>query len=273
MTTFVHLSDLHLSPDFEAQGEPDTSINLKNAIKMIQALEPAPEFIVVTGDLTDTGNEADSTLVKELLDSLAMPVLLTLGNHDVREVFYKTFVPDVTPSSEPYNYSQVFDGVHIITLDSSIPEKLSGELSAHQLDWLSEMLDLSPDIPKVIAIHHPPTPVAIPVLSSILLKNAEEFQERLENKNVAAILCGHVHYNQMSFLGDIPCFISSGLHSHFDITFKDGLRVMDNPSFNLCSIVNGKIAVQTISLPSSGEVLREISNETMQATIDKVENT
>ena len=198
-----------------------------------------------------------------LLETKSEPYFLTAP--------YKTFVPDVTPSSEPYNYSQIFDGVHAITLDSSIPKKLSGELSATQLDWLSETLELSPDIPKVIAIHHQPTPVAIPVLSSVLLKNAQEFQKRLANKNVIAILCGHVHYNQMSFLGDIPCFISSGLHSHFDITFKDGLRVMDNPSFNLCSIANGKIAVQTLFLPSSGRELKIVTNEVMQQVIDRLE--
>lgn len=271
MTRFVHLSDLHLSPDFEAQGQPDTSINLKNAVKIIQGLEPTPEFVVVSGDLTNTGSKADFALAKELLDTLPMPVLLTLGNCDDRKEFYKTFLPEVHASDEPYNHSQIFGDVHIILMDSTIPKKLSGELRQGQLDWLSEALEQSPDIPKVVVIHHPPTPVAIPVLSSILLKNAQEFEKRLKNKNVIAILCGHVHYNQVSFLGDVPCFISSGLHTHFDITFQEGLKAMDKPSFNLCSVVDKKIVVQTLSLPSSGEVLKEIPNEVMQANIDKVE--
>lgn len=271
MTKFVHLSDLHLSPDFEAQGQPDTSINVKNAIKVIQALNPAPEFVVISGDLTNTGSEADFALVRELLADISIPVFLTLGNCDDRGEFYRTFMPDADISDAPYNHSQVFDGVHLITLDSTIPKKLSGELKSSQLDWLSKTLELSPDIPKVIAIHHPPTSVALPVLSSICLQNAQELQNRLKNKNVIALLCGHVHYNQMSFLGEIPCFISAGLHTHFDISFNDGLKVMDNPSFNVCSVIDNKIMVQTITLPSSGEVLKIVPNEVMQQSIDSIE--
>jgi len=263
MNRFVHLTDLHLSPDFEAQGQQDTSLNVKNAIKMIQALSPLPEFVVVSGDLTYIGSEAEFVLAKELLDVIPVPVFSTLGNCDDREMFYKIFLPDLQLTNEPYNCS--------ITLDSTIPKKLSGELTIGQLDWLSKTLELSPDIPKVIAIHHPPTAVAIPVLSSICLQNSEAFLKRIENKNVIAILCGHVHYNQMSFLGEIPCFISSGLHSHFDVSYKDGLRAMDNPSFNLCSIEDNKIVVQTIVVPSSGQEVNILPNGVMQQFIDDIE--
>lgn len=271
MTTFVHLTDLHLNPEFEAHGQPDTSVNLRNAIEMIRGLEPPPKFVVISGDLTDTGSEAEFALVKELLSEIPVPILLTVGNCDVKQDLYQTILPDLHVLNDAYNYSQIFEDVHIILLDSTIPKKISGELKEDQLDWLSETLEQSPDIPKVVIMHHPPTHVGLPILSSVCLQNPEALVSRLENKNVIAIFCGHVHHNQMRFFGDVPCFVGSGLHTHFDITNQNGLRALNNPSFNLCHVEDKKIVVQTVSLPSKSDVVMEISNEAMQEAIDKAE--
>ena len=57
--------------------------------KLIPAL--APETLVVTGDLTHRGRRPELELARELLESLALPVLAVPGNHDIPYVFPTRF--------------------------------------------------------------------------------------------------------------------------------------------------------------------------------------
>jgi|GEM_PF-1453225 len=74
----AHVSDLHLSP-----REPS---RLKQAEKIAKSLTNThPDFIVVTGDLTDDGweNQSDLAFAKDWLNKLNIPWRAVPGNHDV----------------------------------------------------------------------------------------------------------------------------------------------------------------------------------------------
>jgi 3',5'-cyclic AMP phosphodiesterase CpdA len=69
----AHLSDLHF-------GKHDTVVSATLA-KELQAQEP--DLVVVSGDFTQTGSEAEFRAAREFLDTLTAPIFAVPGNHDV----------------------------------------------------------------------------------------------------------------------------------------------------------------------------------------------
>ena len=52
---FVQMSDSHWG--FEGPPNPDAKVTLKKAVASVNALSPAPDFILFTGDLTHTTDD------------------------------------------------------------------------------------------------------------------------------------------------------------------------------------------------------------------------
>ena len=90
MTRFIHLTDLHIShPD---AGDPSDKTGavatLNRVVGLINAMERQPDFVIVSGDLTNTGHPRSYALLHEMLKPLQAPVVLALGNHDKRAEFH-----------------------------------------------------------------------------------------------------------------------------------------------------------------------------------------
>lgn len=124
-TTFLHLTDLHIAQPGVPDGflNSDTSATLEKVLAEIKTYDPAPDFIIVSGDLTNRGTEPAFAELKRLLDEAALPIplLLALGNHDTRAPFYKVMLGRTDNVDAPYDYDVVIAGIHIIVLDTSIP--------------------------------------------------------------------------------------------------------------------------------------------------------
>ena len=84
----AQITDFHI----KARGKiayrvVDTAACLGNAVAAVAALDPAPDIIVATGDLTDFGRPEEYELLRELLAPLGKPIYLIPGNHDEREKY------------------------------------------------------------------------------------------------------------------------------------------------------------------------------------------
>jgi 3',5'-cyclic AMP phosphodiesterase CpdA len=222
-TTFLHLTDLHIAqpgvPDDFLNS--DTSATLAAVLADIKAMDPAPDFIIVSGDLTNRGTEPAFAELKRLFDeaALTIPVILALGNHDTRAPFYKVMLGQPENADAPYDYDQVIAGVHVVVLDTSIPKQGHGALEPGQLDWLRDRLDAHPDVPKLIVMHHPPSldgdveqewqgmTVADTAAIAGLLKG---------RTNILGILCGHLHHDRVSNWHGVPLIMTGGQHDWID---------------------------------------------------------
>ncbi len=93
---FAILTDTHIGEglgDYGAAGWDDepggeasaAEAHLANAVAAINAMEgeDAPAFVLVLGDLTDSGERSEFTRARDLLNALTVPWLPLLGNHDV----------------------------------------------------------------------------------------------------------------------------------------------------------------------------------------------
>ena len=73
--SFVHLTDLHISSP-NANDEhlfSDTTQTLEHVKSLIATLEPRPEFIVVSGDLTNRGDRGSYLELRRLLADIDVP--------------------------------------------------------------------------------------------------------------------------------------------------------------------------------------------------------
>src|SRR4051794_3048444 len=86
----AQLSDPHVRL---GAGEAESIAALRHAVAAVNALDPAPDATLVSGDLADAGDPREYALVKELLEPLTMPVHVLPGNHDDVPNLQRVFGP------------------------------------------------------------------------------------------------------------------------------------------------------------------------------------
>ncbi|MBO0798425.1 MAG: metallophosphoesterase [Blastocatellia bacterium] len=152
---FVQLSDTHWGFD-GPKINPDAQGTLKKAVAAVNNLDEQPDFVVFTGDLTQTTDDTKTRRdrmagFQEIVSKLKVKnVRFMAGEHDAaldRGEVYQSFFGDL-------HYSFDHKGVHFIVLDNvSSPEAIIGEA---QLGWLrADLKKTKNDAPIVVFTHRP----------------------------------------------------------------------------------------------------------------------
>ncbi len=265
-TTFVHLTDLHLShPDLNDPNQhSDTVANLHAMVAILRDMTPRPDFIVASGDLTNNGDVASYGLVREMLGDMGIPVIYALGNHDTRAGFRRAF--DMGDSDAPLCQQAVLGGLHVIALDSSQPGRVSGAIGADQFDFLDRSLRANPELAKLLVIHHPPrideNALAWECLSG---DDSDRLAAMLRGQNIAGILCGHIHFNRVSLWHGIPVIVANGLHATVDILRPKGMQIREGTGFGHCTWRPSGITVSFVPLTPAPAVLGEIPADQLES--------
>jgi Icc protein len=211
---FVHLTDTHImaggrwrprSGDFEF----DTEASLRRVVEAVRALDPAPAFAVLGGDLAspdllEAGREVTSAeyepsyrLLAEILAGLPCPVHYLLGNHDDRPAFNRVLRPRAPAPDAAHHYSFDHQGYHFIALDSHEPGQAGGRLGPAQLAWLERDLAGRRGQPAIAFVHHHPWPLGLAWIDAMRLRDGDDLVARLRGHGgVRWLICGHVHLDQ-----------------------------------------------------------------------------
>jgi 3',5'-cyclic-AMP phosphodiesterase len=192
----VQLSDPHIVEEGERLlGEIDTATFLREAVEHVNRLDPPPDLVLLTGDLVNEGRPAQYAHLKSLLEALRAPFHLVPGNHDLTHELRAVF-PDHVHGDEG-RADGIIDGpLRIMTLDSSRFPEPGGSLSPEQLDWIDENLGAEPDVPTVVAVHHPPFATGIAHMDAMALDAASAAGLATvvaEHPQVERVLSGHLH--------------------------------------------------------------------------------
>lgn len=192
---FIHLSDTHLVADIHQQHHGVNTYDcLQRALAQVECLEPAPAFLIVTGDLINDDNPHSYQHLKQLTARLPIPTYFAVGNHDFRQPFRHILLGETTPSADPYYYVFEACGYRCIVLDSLVPGEVGGAIDAVQLAWLMATLATAPQQPTILFVHHPPVPTGVAWLDEHVLANSEEILDVLApHKQVRRVFFGHVH--------------------------------------------------------------------------------
>ncbi len=88
----AQISDLHIKPPgVLAYGRVDTAKALERCVAALNEFDPAPDFVVISGDLADTPTADEYRHLKQLLAPLKLPFAGIPGNHDARELMRAAF--------------------------------------------------------------------------------------------------------------------------------------------------------------------------------------
>src|SRR3712207_3763592 len=91
----AQVTDFHLlAAGRLAYGTIDTRALVDRAFDKLGRLDPRPDLVVVTGDVTDDGHPEAYAHAAALLRRLAVPALAIPGNHDARAPF-RRFLHDL----------------------------------------------------------------------------------------------------------------------------------------------------------------------------------
>ena len=188
----VQLSDPHIGATW-ADGDPVAG--LAAAVASIRRLRPAPDAVVLSGDLADNMADSEYVLLLASLEGIDAPSYALPGNHDDRDSLRRHFgLPGETGTS--VQYAVELGALRILMLDSTRPGADSGELDAGRIAWLEDALSADPRTPTLLAMHHPPLLTHSPGLDRLAL--AADGRAALadvirQHPNVTLIVAGHVH--------------------------------------------------------------------------------
>jgi 3',5'-cyclic AMP phosphodiesterase CpdA len=187
---FLQLSDTHWG--YSGVSNPKADVTLPTAIETINAAGVAPDFIVFTGDLTHTTDDAAVrrqrlTEFKKLTGGLKAPSLRFLpGEHDAAKDAGAAYQELLGPTHYTFDHK----GVHFVALDNvSDP---AGAVGDAQIDWLhADLKKTSPDTPVVVLTHRPLFDL-YPQWEWSTKDGAKVVDVLLPRKNVT-VFYGHIH--------------------------------------------------------------------------------
>ena len=163
--TFVVAADTHLSPT-QPFGD-----DLGHAAADATALDPAPAFFTILGDITQGNELAQFQAVDHALAGLTTPYVPVPGNHDWYDggaTWHAHYGPD--------NYSFDIDTTHFVVWNMAMSEaEIRSYLGA-------ELALVAPGMAIVALTHAPPSPGVIDELRSL---------------GVDYVLTGHTHSNRV----------------------------------------------------------------------------
>jgi 3',5'-cyclic-AMP phosphodiesterase len=214
VTVLAQLSDPHVEV---RDGDGASARALAAAVDAVVALDPAPDGVLVSGDLTNLSDARSYERVRELLAPLTMPVHVLPGNHDDREALRAWFTEDTLAgaSRDPFHYVVPCGELRLVVCDTTVPGRDAGRLDAGGLAWLERELAAEPDVPTIVAMHHPPLLTGIPAIDAVGLPASDrDALGALIGRFpwVRRVVGGHVHRASYGMLGSVPVFACPSTH-------------------------------------------------------------
>ncbi|MCJ8330863.1 MAG: metallophosphoesterase [Lentisphaeria bacterium] len=237
----LHLTDCHilkvderdgaLQETFAAVAERREPNHLAYAEMMERIKTMEADLLVLSGDVVEAPSAASVEFAMAGLDQLPYPFIFTPGNHDwnfeqVRfddEELQKGLVPlEPLHRGNPSFHAMQCGEIRVLHVDNS-----DYQINAEQLEFLRE--EFAREEPMVLVIH---IPLSLPTLreacidkwksaimigdpvwnakepggwgaQSLTTKETWEAIELISNcKNLAAVLCGHLHFQHTDVVSD-----------------------------------------------------------------------
>ena len=223
VSTLLQLSDPHLLADPAGlyRGiRPGDALAL--ALGQGAAATPAPTLLLLSGDLVQDESWQGYARLRDLLETLSLPVALLPGNHD-RPMFLRACLgrrATVAPALVP------FGAWWLLLLDSHCAGRIDGRISPWQRRWACAALRQVQG-PVLLAMHHPPEDQ----------EDGEGLLDSLAGAGDLRLVCyGHVHRHERRQRGPVTLLACPSTARQFSPTQPCPLGRPDDPGGRLLQL-------------------------------------
>jgi Icc protein len=183
----LQITDLHIVPEPGAEiYGTDPHRSLQHVLETAMSLDPPPELVMATGDLTEAGDGASYERLRGLLLTTGLPTFVMPGNHDS----YRGLRDILAGGAIALASDHVIGEWLLVFVDS----RVRGEAHGHVASW--DAIDASmrqcaaPHV--LLALHH--SPIAPCPSPGCKLREAGSFLAGLAARpRVRAVVAGHSH--------------------------------------------------------------------------------
>jgi 3',5'-cyclic AMP phosphodiesterase CpdA len=194
----VQFTDTHVCAPGVLHFGRDSSQYLADAVTAVNALDPQPSFVIVTGDLVDFGTRDEYVVFRGVMGALRVPYFVIPGNHDQRDAMRANLPPQTYANEHGPRARYVVDGdpVRLVALDTKCGRHWPGaELTHDDLAWLERTLADDPHRPTMVAVHQPPFSSGLPYLDAFGFRGARALRRILaRHPSVGCVISGHIHH-------------------------------------------------------------------------------
>ena len=250
MTRIVQVTDLHLMREAGATTFSGvvTAQTAARVFRAIGGLNPAPDLVVATGDLTNDGEVESYRLLRRLTDGLPCPRRCALGNHDVRRAFRSGWAGESMPDDSPLDYVFDLNGIRNFVLDTTIPGEAGGALDASQIVWLEKEVSAAGSAPKLFFLHHHPVEIGSPWMDRMMLSNADDLFRAIEPgfETTLGIFFGHVHQDFETEWKGVPVRGTRSTCMQFTPNTEEFTPSDQPPGYRLIEIREGRLETHIV---------------------------
>ncbi|MCE5331701.1 MAG: PQQ-binding-like beta-propeller repeat protein [Bacteroidales bacterium] len=191
---FALFTDLHVQMDNQQPAE-----DLQNAVNDVNALQNI-DFVIVSGDVTESGDLASLQKAKSLLDGLHIPYYITVGNHELK--WSESGATDFLRVFGADKFTFTHKGFKFIGFATGPIIKMGdGHIAPQDIDWVNaELAGSETNIPVIAVTHYP--------LQTGDVDNWYDMTDVLRKYNVQIVLGGHYHRNSLLNYDQIPGIIN-----------------------------------------------------------------
>lgn len=189
--SFALVTDTHI-------GGSGADEDLRRTVEDINGIDTIA-FVILSGDVTEFGSDAELRLARSILDRLEKPWYIIPGNHDTKwsESGANSF--RVVFGGEAFAFSH--RGWLFLGTNSGPNMRMGpGQIPRENIVWLDSVLNVPANrTMKVISVNHYPL--------NEELNNWYELTDRLKNMDTRLALCGHGHSNRVMDFEGIPALM------------------------------------------------------------------
>ena len=203
----AQISDTHI--DLDGPNGAARCRDLERCVAAINRLEPLPDTVIHTGDLSQNGEPAEYEAARRILAALRSPLFVAAGNRDDRAAIRAAFPVDryLLPGTSFVQYCIEEFPVRLIAVDTLSEDSNRGDFCRIRADSLRNALAEDMAKPTAIFMHHPPFEVRESdyPFQFTAWESVERMEQALDGSpHVVGIFCGHTHRDTGGKLGAVP---------------------------------------------------------------------
>jgi outer membrane protein assembly factor BamB/predicted MPP superfamily phosphohydrolase len=214
--SFAVLTDMHVNPGSASDSALSRIVEEINNTRV--------DFTIVTGDLSNTGSDAELYAVKRSLDKLVKPCYVLPGNHETNWSESAGLTMRKLWGADRFVFTS--NGIRMVGFNTGPYMKMGdGHVKQEDLGWLeNQLLRKSKDQIQIAFAHYP---------LSEGLDNWPEVTRILKNAECKIVFCGHGHSLRLFNFNGIP-----GIMCRSVILGKSNV-----PGYNIINLRNDSVIV------------------------------